>query len=199
MAVIVSMLRGINLAGHHRVAMNDLRTLYEALGFKNPRTYIQSGNVVFDAKDKDIAKLSKALNGAIEKKFGFRADAVLRTREEIQALLTANPLAARGIEPARNVVVFLSDALESGAAMAMCQVCVAPEEIHTDGRHLFCYYPDGQGRSKLGALVDRQLGKLKVMGTARNWNTVVKLLEMARAMEDYQDAIQLPSRGKRRK
>ena len=80
-------------------------------------------------------------------------------------------------------MVFLSDALAPDAATAVCQVCAAPEEVHTDGRHLFCYYPNGQGRSKLGVLVDRQLDKLKVMGTARNWNTVVRLLEMARAME----------------
>ena len=179
---MVSLLRGINLGGKHRVAMSDLRALYEAAGLKNPQTYIQSGNVVFESRSKDAGKLTASLNRAIEARFGFRADVVLRTLKELEDLIAANPLVARKVEPTQNVVVFLSEALAPDVAAAVCSVCVAPEEVHSDGRHLFCYYPNGQGRSKLGAAVENQLRKAPVMGTARNWNTVLKLLEMARAI-----------------
>lgn len=162
--------------------MSDLRTLYEAEGLKNPQTYIQSGNVVFESKAKDASKLAASLNRAIEARFGFRADVVLRTLEEMEGLVTSNPLVAREIEPTQNVVVFLSNALTPDVATAVCRICVAPEELHTDRRHLFCYYPNGQGQSKLGLAIEKELKKIPVMGTARNWNTVLKLLEMGRAI-----------------
>ena len=162
--------------------MSELRDLYEAEGLKNPRTYIQSGNVVFESKSKDAGKLTASLNRAIEARFGFRADVVLRTLEEMEGLVAANPLVARNVGPTQNVVVFLSGALTPDVAAAVCRVCVAPEEVHSDGRHLFCYYPNGQGQSKLGAALEKELRKAPVMGTARNWNTVLKLLEMARAI-----------------
>ena len=181
MAVFVSVLRGINVGGHHRVPMEDLRALYEAQGLKNPKTYIQSGNIVFQTKTKDAGKIAASLNRAFEARFGFRADVVLRTLEEMEALVAANPLVLRKIEPTQNIVVFLSSALEPDSAAAVCKVCAAPEEVHSDGRHLFCYYANGQGQSKLGTVLDKHLTKLNIMGTARNWNTVLKLLEMARA------------------
>ncbi|MDE3195762.1 MAG: DUF1697 domain-containing protein [Acidobacteriota bacterium] len=183
MPVYVSLLRGINLGEKHRVAMEDLRALYASQGMNNARTYIQSGNVVFHNSEKDASAIARPLNRTMEKKYGFRADAVLRTLAELEALVTANPLAVRDVEPTQNIVVFLSAALDRQVAEESRGIAVAPEEVHTDGRHLFCYYPNGQGRSKLGTAIDRHLRKLDVNGTARNWNTVLKLLEMAREME----------------
>lgn len=183
MGVVVSMLRGINLAGHHKIGMEDLRALYESLGLKKPQSYIQSGNVVFQSREKDLRKLALTLSDAIERRYGFRADVVLRTPAELRELLNANPLAARGLEPAKSLVIFLSSPMAPEFCAGICELAMAPEEAHTDSRHVFCYYPDGMGRSKLPAAIEKHLKKLKIIGTGRNWNTVLKLLAMAEAMD----------------
>jgi uncharacterized protein (DUF1697 family) len=101
----------------------------------------------------------------------------------LKALLEANPFAARPVDPAKNVVIFLSRRLSGEETAAVESVCAAPEELHSDGRHLHCYYPDGMGRSKLPMAIEKQLKMQPIVATARNWNTVLKLLEMAEAME----------------
>jgi uncharacterized protein (DUF1697 family) len=183
MAVIVSLLRGINVGGAHKVKMDDLRALYESLGMRNAQSYIQSGNVVFETGRKDLRKLSAGLNDAIEQRYGFHADAVLRTLAEMKELLAANPFAARPVDPARNVVIFLAGQLSPEEGAAMRSLCAAPEELHSDGRHLHCHFPDGMGRSKLPMTIEKQLKKLKIVGTGRNWNTVLKLIEIAETLK----------------
>jgi len=163
--------------------MDDLRALYESLGLRNPQSYIQSGNVVFQTGQKDLGKLAASLNHAIESRYGFRADTVLRTRAEMKGVLTTNPFAGRPVDPAKNLVLFLSEALSAEAAAAVCAVCAAPEELHCDGRHLHCHFPDGMGRSKLPMAIEKQLKKLGIVGTGRNWNTVLKLIEIAENLE----------------
>ena len=183
MAVIVSLLRGINVGGHHKIKMEDLRALYESLGLRNPKTYIQSGNVVFQTGQKDLDKLALSLNAAIERTYGFRADAVLRTLTDLRATLIANPFASRPVDPARNLVIFLSGQLTAEHAATICGLCLAPEEIHSDGRHLHCHFPAGMGQSKLPMAIDKSLKKLNIFGTARNWNTVLKLIEIGETLE----------------
>jgi uncharacterized protein (DUF1697 family) len=183
MAVIVSLLRGINVGGHHKIKMEDLRALYESLGLRNPKTYIQSGNVVFQTGQKDLDKLALSLNAAIERNYGFRADAVLRTLTDLKAMLSANPFAARPVDPARNLVIFLSGRLTAEHAATVCGLCLAPEEIHSDGRHLHCHFPAGMGQSKLPMAIDKSLKKFNIFGTARNWNTVLKLIEIGESLE----------------
>ena len=182
MAVIVSLLRGINVGGNHKIKMDDLRALYESLGLRNPKTYIQSGNVVFQTGQKDLDKLALSLNSAVERTYGFRADAVLRTLPEMKEMVTANPFATRPVDPARNLVIFLSGKLEPEHVATVCGLCIPPEELHSDGRHLHCHFPDGMGRSKLPVAIDKNLKKLNIFGTARNWNTVLKLIEIAEAL-----------------
>jgi uncharacterized protein (DUF1697 family) len=179
MPVVISLLRGINVGGHHQIKMDDLRDLYESLGLRNPRSYIQSGNVVFQTSLQNLDKVAVSLNEAIAKRYGFRADVVLRTHTELRALLTMNPFAARPVDPAKNLVMFLSGALTPDAAATICALSIAPEELHSDGRHLHGHFPEGIGRSKLPVLIEKNLKKLNIAATARNWNTVLKLLEMA--------------------
>jgi len=182
MAVIVSLLRGINLASHNRVKMDALRALYESLGLRDVQTYVQSGNVVFKTTERDLAKLSGRIEEAIERGFGFRPGVIVRTTAELRDAIARNPFAARrGIEPGKLLVTFLAGDPAPEARERLLQIDTAPEEMRMDGRELYIYYPNGMGRPKVAWA---QLEKtLKTPGTGRNWNTVTKLLEMAEALE----------------
>ena len=181
MPAIISLLRGVNVGGNNKIKMDELRALYESLGLRDPQTYVQSGNVVCESKEKNLAALAGKIETAIEKKFGFRPDVVLRTASEMGEVVAKNPFAQRrGLEPAKLAVTFLAE--EPGAAVreAVLSLRADPEEVHMHRRELYIYFPDGMGRSKLVPVLSRAL---KNTGTARNWNTVTKLLAMAEALE----------------
>jgi len=109
MAVLISMLRGVNLASHRRIKMDALRLLYESLRLRDPQTYVQSGNVVFRTEERDLARLANRIENEIERKFGFRADVILRTTSEMRDVIARNPFAKRrGIEPSKLLVTFLA-------------------------------------------------------------------------------------------
>lgn|SRR5262249_7390403 len=181
MNVMICLLRGVNLGGHHKVPMEVLRTLCESLECQNVQTYVQSGNVVFRTSERDPVALGKKLENLIEKKFGFRADVVLRTPSELRDVVARNPFRKRsGIEPAKLLVTFLTTHPGPEMQNAVQAIPANPEVVHLSGRELYIYYPAGQGRSKLWARIDKAL---RNAGTARNWNTVTKLLEMAETLE----------------
>jgi uncharacterized protein (DUF1697 family) len=182
MAAIISLLRAVNVTGYNKVKMDALRELYESLGLRGAQTYIQSGNVVFRTDAKDLARLQKRIEDAIEKSYGFRTGVVLRTSAELKDIIRRNPFAKRsGIEPNKLVVSFLTGEPGPESKQKIAQIKVGPEELVLDGRELYIYYGGGIGTSKLTpAVIERAL---KVSGTARNWNTVTKLLEMAEAVQ----------------
>lgn len=178
MPVIISLLRAVNVAGHNKVKMDALRELYQSLGLRGAQSYVQSGNLVFRTDAKDLARLQKRIEDAIEASFGFRAGVMLRSSDELKDVVRRNPFAKRsGIEPNRLVVSFLTAEPGPESKQKIAQIKVGPEELHLDGRELYIYYAGGMGTSKLTpAVIERTL---KVSGTGRNWNTVTKLLEMA--------------------
>jgi uncharacterized protein (DUF1697 family) len=178
MAAIISLLRAVNLGPHNKVKMDTLRELYESLGLRGAQTYVQSGNVVFQTEAKDLARLQKRIENAIEESFGFCTGVVLRSSVELKDIIRRNPFAKRsGIEPNKLVVSFLTGEPGPESKEKIAQIKVGPEEMHLDGRELYIYYAKGIGTSKLTpAVLERAL---KMSGTARNWNTVTKLLEMA--------------------
>ena len=180
MTVYVSFLRGVNVGGHNKIKMDALRDLYRKLGFHDPRTYVQSGNVVFGAKEKNLK--AKVLEDAIEKTFGFRPGVVLRTAAELRETVKANPFARReDINPGLLLVSFLADAPTKQTLASLQAAPIGPEELHACGREIFIYFPDGMGRSKFPWA---SMGKLlKTTATGRNLRTVVMLLEMADALE----------------
>jgi uncharacterized protein (DUF1697 family) len=182
MAVIISMLRGVNVGAHNRIRMDDLRALYESLGFREPQTYIQSGNVVFRTDKRDLIALAKRIEEAIERGFGFRSAVVLRTSSELRDVIARNPFAKRrGIEPSRLLVTFLANIPCAEAREKVLSLKTDPEELRIDGRELYIYFPDGMARPKISWTVIEKM--LKTPGTGRNWNSVIKLLEMAERME----------------
>jgi uncharacterized protein (DUF1697 family) len=185
MAVVISMLRGVNVGGHHKIKMDALRALYESLGLRDAQTYVQSGNVVFRTEARDLVLLSKRLENAIERSFGFRPEVILRTSSELRDAIARNPFATRpGIDPSKLLVVFLAHDPGQKAGDNVLKPEAGPEELWIDGRELYIYFPNGIGRSKLPWVATEKT--LKTPGTGRNWNTVRKLLETAEKLEASQ-------------
>lgn len=173
---LISMLRGINVGGHNMIKMEALREMYGSLKFEDVRSYVQSGNVVFATKEKDLKKIAKKIEDAIEAQFACRPDVILRTVDEMRDAIARNPFTGDR-EPAKLHVDFLAGEPGKEAKEKIRAIKVGPEELILDGRELYIYYPNGAGQSKLtGAMLDKAL---QVRGTARNWNSVRKLLEMA--------------------
>jgi uncharacterized protein (DUF1697 family) len=182
MPVYISMLRGVNVGAHNRIKMDALRALYESLKLEDPRTYVQSGNVIFRTKEKNTAKITTQIQKAIAKKLGVSPAVILRTTTELKKAIAANPFVSRNdIVPGKLLVTFLSAEPAADAQSVYDQFKAYPEEIHLKGRELYIYFPNGAGKSKLPWSQVEKL--LKVAGTARNWNSVTKMLEMAEEME----------------
>ncbi len=182
MPVIVSLLRGINVGGKHQVKMDALREVFEALGLRDVQTFIQSGNVVCNAAERQLPRLRQRLEDAIEARFGFRCDVVVRTAEEMRSCLFRNPFRGRtGIESAKLLITFLAQDPDPDGCSKLRSLKLDPEELHIVGRDVYVYFPTGMGRSKLSwPLIAKSL---KTSGTGRNLNTVEKLIAMADRLE----------------
>ena len=162
--------------------MDALRALYESLKFEDPRTYVQSGNVIFRTTEKNSTALAKKVQNAIERAFGFRPEIILRTTDELRKAIAASPFAARpGLDPGKILVTFLASEPGPGAQTSLLNLKAHPEELHLKGRELYIYFPDGAGKSKLPWSKVEKL--FQTTGTARNWNSVTKMLEIAEEME----------------
>jgi uncharacterized protein (DUF1697 family) len=179
------MLRGINLGGHNKVAMADLRQVVSSLGHQDAATYIQSGNVVFTTSETDTAKLAAALEDAIGERTGVRCGVIVLSRAELAQIAKDNPYSGEP-NPRAVHVVFLPapPGPEMIASVAGAQDTVARKGSRDTaeyvGRALFLHTPDGFGRSELATLLTRAARPLSKQGagTARNLATVRKLLDM---------------------
>ncbi len=182
MPIYIALLRAVNVGGHQLIKMDALRTVCESSGLERVKTYVQSGNVVFWSEEKNEAKVAARLQKAIEQSAGFAPDVILRTRAEVESVIARNPFAARKDVPGNKLLVtFFDHEPEREAAAKVNAMKLPPEEFHLLGRELYVFYPQGSGRSKFPVV---SIGKtLKAAGTARNWNTVLKLFEMATEAE----------------
>lgn len=176
------MLRGVNLGPHNRIKMDALREMYESLKLEDPRTYVQSGNVIFRTKQKNGPQLAKNIQDAIQKKFGCSPEVILRTADEMRTAIAANPFPGEvEREPGKVLVTFLAAQPAREAESNLAKFAALPEKLHLKGRQLYIYFPNGAGRSKLPWSAVEKL--LKVTGTARNWNSVQAILAIAEEME----------------
>ena len=181
-AVIISLLRGVNVGGHHKIKMDALRALYESLDLRDAQTYVQSGNVVFRTEETSLARLAQRIEEAIEGGFGFRPAVIVRTTSELRDVVARNPFAKRrDMEPSKLLVTFLASDPGQQARDNILKIKADPEELRIEGRELYIYFPNGMGRSKLPWATFAKT--LKTRGTGRNWNTVTKLLEIAQGLE----------------
>ena len=159
----VALLRGINVGGSGLLPMKDLAALCETLGFTQVRTYIQSGNVLFESKLSE-PNSKKLLEDALEKRMGKKVSVMIRTEAELDEILAANPFADK--EPAKVGIAFL----DAAPPKDVLQKLTAPdgEQVHLGAREIYIYYPIGMGRTKLKL-------PLLASATVRNANTVAKL------------------------
>lgn len=171
MTVHIALLRALNVGGTGKLAMADLKALCEGLGFEDVKTYIQSGNVLFRS-GLEATEAGRMLNEALSAHLGKAPGVMMRSRKALEAIAAANPFA--GAKPNLLHVVFLPGAAPADALDHF----IAPdgEEAHVAGTEIYMHYPNGSGRTKM------KFPALKP-GTARNMNTVLKLAELAAAME----------------
>ena len=174
-STFIALLRGINVGGKNLLSMKDLSALFVKAGCEDVRTYIQSGNVIFSCDAALAAKLPAEIGAAILKRFGFEPPVVLRSADELGRVAAGNPFITHEAQTLH--VAFLAQTPEKKAASSL--EAKPPDEFALKGREIYLRCPNGYGKTKLtNAYFD---ARLKTVSTVRNWKTVLKLLEMARA------------------
>jgi uncharacterized protein (DUF1697 family) len=175
--VHIALLRGINLGGARKVAMADLRAMLTGMGFADVQSLLQSGNAVFRGGARGAA-LERALEREAETRLGLRTDIHVRTVPEWDAVVANNPFPDEATrDPSHLLVLCMKGAPSVRGVDALRAAITGRERVAVVGRQAYLVYPDGIGRSRLTtALLDAHLGG---RGTARNWNTIVKLAAMA--------------------
>jgi uncharacterized protein (DUF1697 family) len=181
MTVQVALLRAINVGGRSAVAMADLRKFMAELGFKDARSLLQSGNLVFDGGRQSGSALERLLESEAGKRADLATDFFVRSAKEWDVVVAENPFRKEARDdPGHLVLMVLKAAPDAQAVQALCAAIKGREVIHAAGRHMYIVYPDGIGRSRLtNAVIE---GKLGTRGTGRNWNTVLKLADLVRDM-----------------
>lgn len=172
----IALLRSVNVAGHGRLAMADLRQSFIALGYSDVSTYIQTGNVLFRSPSKSASSVAAKIEHQLEQDFGSAPAVILRTVPELSLVLASSPFPAQGADPSRHHVTFLAEEPSRAKLSAFVAPANGRDELTIIGREVYVHTPDGYGNSKLsGAMLERRLG---VLSTTRNWNTVTKLCRL---------------------
>jgi uncharacterized protein (DUF1697 family) len=174
----VAFLRGVNLGPSRRVQMASLRELLAGHGHGDVRTLLQSGNVVLESSLAP-SKLEQTLERQLADGLGFDVDVLVRTLDELSAILALNPLRRVATDPARYLVTFLRRKPSQALVARLSSAEVAPEQVVAAGRELYSWHPGGVGRSELAKLL--QPKGLGVTASARNWRTLEQLAVLASA------------------
>ena len=173
----IALLRGINVGGQKIVRMERLRASCAALGFRNVETYLQSGNVVFQAGRRPLSMLAAQIGDAIRRDFGFAVSVVVKTSGEMADVIARNPfLRERGIDVSKLHVTFLSAPVPRRALKNLEGLSRQSDRFYVGRREVYLYCPEGYGRTKFSnAALEKALS---VRGTTRNWRTVTALSEI---------------------
>jgi uncharacterized protein (DUF1697 family) len=175
-STFVALLRGINVGGKNSLRMKVLVAIFERAGCARVRSYIQSGNVVFDAEPELARGLGAHVSAEIDRRFGLRVPVVLRSERELRSVVSKNPFLEAGASLASLHVMFLADDPGKRRAAALDPERSPPDRFVVRGREIYLACPNGVGKSKLtSAWFD---AKLATISTARNWNTVLKLVAL---------------------
>jgi uncharacterized protein (DUF1697 family) len=174
MATYVALLRAVNVGGRNPIGMSTLREFAAQLGLDDPRTLLQSGNLVFRTAARSAADLERVLEVEAAARLGLRTDFMVRSAAEWRAIVARNPFPVQAKnDPGHLLVMVFKKAPKAADVEELRAAITGHEVIEARGVHAYLVYPDGVGRSRLTtALIERTLG---TRGTGRNWNTVVKL------------------------
>jgi len=173
-----ALLRGINVGGNKKLPMAELRTLLEGLGHDDVRTYLQSGQAVFTSGHGDEDSYAAEIARAVEERFGFTVDVIVRDHAYLAAIAGNCPFPAAELEGKQLHVTYYSVPVTEERFAEVDQSAYLPEEFRLGDRALYLYAPDGLGRSKLAVELSRPRLNKGLIATSRNWNTVVKLVEL---------------------
>jgi uncharacterized protein (DUF1697 family) len=172
----IALFRGINVGGKNSLPMKELASIFEILGASKVRTYIQSGNVVFQSASKDISSLSKRLGIEVRERYGFEPHVLVISLSEVETAITNNPFPEAQSEPSSLHLGFLAFTPKNPDLKKLESLKKDSEQFCLIGSIFYLHAPEGVGRSKLAARSEKLLGAPM---TDRNWNTVCKLKEMA--------------------
>ncbi|TIV10216.1 MAG: DUF1697 domain-containing protein, partial [Mesorhizobium sp.] len=173
--LFVALFSGINVGGNRIVKMAELKAFFEGLGFTDVATYVQSGNVVFRAKKQDAAALTREIEAAFEKKWGFNSRIMVRDASWFERLVKDNPYPEVAGDPTKLHAYALEREPTAEETKRLADKCTGPERFEIKGDMLYLHAPDGLGKSVFANVIPRTL---KVPGTARNWRSVLALLDM---------------------
>lgn len=174
----IALLRGINVGRNKRIKMADLIKVFESLGFKNVKTYVQSGNVIFEHDSNDAAEIAESIERKISQTFSFSVNVIIRTKDEVENVVKGNPFIGRaGIELDKLHVIFLADMPDLKDVLNLDINRDENEEFEVIGREVYLYCPDGYARTKLKNDIFEK--NLNTAATTRNWKTTNKLLELS--------------------
>jgi uncharacterized protein (DUF1697 family) len=177
MTPLIALLRAINVSGKNKLRMPDLKALVEGLGYHRVVTYLQSGNLVFDAEQPDQALAARQIEAEVTRVYGYSVRVLTRDRQVFERLIAGSPFThGRSEDPARLYVTFLEVAPENQAVNAIKIPAGCADEFELRGREIYLFCPGGYGNSKLSnAFFENKLG---LSATTRNWNTVNALVEL---------------------
>ena len=174
----ISLLRGINVGGHAKIAMADLRALYQGLGFQNVTTYVQSGNVVFSADEGDSSRLAQQIEQQMQSVWGYSVPVLLRGAEDFSRILNTNPFLQRpDTDLSKLHVTFLTAPVDETRLQGIPSPNADGDEFAAGGQEIFVYCPGGYGRTRLNNNFFEK--KLAQPVTTRNWNTVTEMHRLA--------------------
>jgi uncharacterized protein (DUF1697 family) len=169
-------MRGLNVGGKNRLPMSDLAHMFVEAGCADVRTYIQSGNVIFQASQSKLEKLPALIAKIVEQRFGYKTPVVLRTVEQLGETIKNNPFLKAGAIEDELHVYFLAAAPDARKIASLDPARSLPDTFLVRGRDVYLQMPNGMGRTKLSnAYFD---SKLATISTARNWRTILKLFEL---------------------
>ncbi|MFE6665333.1 DUF1697 domain-containing protein [Streptomyces sp. NPDC057697] len=187
MTMYAALLRGINVSGHKRIPMAELRALLTGLGHGDVRTHLQSGNAVFSSASDDENALAAELERAIEQRFGFPVPCLVRDGAYLAAVAAACPFPAAELEGRQLHITYFDRPVDAGRYARIDPAAYLPEAFGLGDRALYLYAPDGLGRSRLAEALSRSSVTQDTVATSRNWNTVARLVEMTAPTGTGQD------------
>ena len=187
MDTCITMLRGVNMTGHNVIKMTRLAGLFRQMGYADAETYIQSGNIVFTCPNSNAEDVSSEIRHGILSEFNLNIAVITRTSVEMEKIIAANPfLEEPGFDPSKMAVLFLERKPSDEQIQKVAGIDYPPDRFHINGSEIYTYCPNGFGKTKL--YTNFFESKMKVTGTARNWRTVIKLLEMADNKKRHTDS-----------